>query len=172
MASSWTCHRATSRRPDRRGLRPWVEGLEARQLLAVSIAEFPTEIIGGLPTSITTGSDGNLWFTLPGVNAIGSINPANHAVQMFAPATFNIQPQSITNGPDGNLWFTDGTAIGEFNPTTHAFTETPIPSGSQSLVITSGSDGNLWFTEFPSAGATNLGEINPTTHAISESVAP
>ncbi len=147
-------------------------GPRARQLLAVSIAEFPTEIIGGQPTAITTGSDGNLWFTLPGVNAIGSINPANHAVQMFTPGTFNVQPQSITNGPDGNLWFTEGKAIGEFNPTTHAFTETPIPSGSQALVITSGSDGNLWFTEFPSAGANNLGEINPTTHAISEFVAP
>ncbi len=46
----------------RRRARPGVEPLESRRLLA-SIAVFPTPSENSVPTSIVTGSDGNLWFT-------------------------------------------------------------------------------------------------------------
>ncbi len=159
------------RRPRSTKRRPALEGLESRQLLALSIAEFPTQLVGGLPTSITPGPDGDLWFTLPQVNAIGSFNPTTHAFQTFLNPTPGALPESIAAGPDGNLWFTTGrNSIGTFNPTTDAFTETTVPSGNDSRSITLGPDGNLWFTEFSELGSSLLvGEINPETRAVAES---
>ena len=172
MALREILRRATKgRRAARRARRPGLEGLESRQLLAVSIAEFPTQLVGAHPTSITAVADGNLWFTLPQDNEIGSINPTTHALQFFSGGG----GQSITAGSDGNLWFTSGTSIGTFNLTTHTFAQFSIPSGGQAVSITSGSDGNLWFTEFQADKpypTDTLGQINPTTHAIAEFSAP
>jgi streptogramin lyase len=173
--------RASTRRNAGRRLirlsRPSVEGLESRQLLAVAISEFPTEIVGGQPTSIVTGSDGNLWFTLPGANALGEINPTTHAFQFFPNTVPHSSPATLTSGPDGNLWFTTGSNIGTFNLATHSFSDTPIPSFGLSQDITTGPDGNLWFTElpefvFPSPQKLTIGSINPTTHVITEFTTP
>jgi streptogramin lyase len=72
-----------------------------------------------LPQGITTGPDGNPWFT---ESAVAS------SVPPFLPA----QP--------GNL--------GQINPTTHTITELPIPSlGSAPSAMTAGPEGNVWFTE-------------------------
>jgi streptogramin lyase len=169
--------RASTRRNAGRRLirlsRPAVEGLESRRLLAVAISEFPTEVVGGQPNSIVTGSDGNLWFTLPGADALGEINPTTHAFQFFPVTVPSIFPQTLTSGPDGNLWFTSGASIGTFNLTTHSFSATPIPSSGSPQDITTGPDGNLWFTEDPTFLLTpdqsfTIGEINPTTHVITE----
>lgn len=150
--------------------RPSVEGLESRQLLALSIAEFPTQLIGGQPTSIVTGSDGNLWFTLPSYSELGSINPSTHAIQTFFIRDLLVSNESLTSGSDGNLWFLTAASVESFNPTTHAITETALPIGpSFAGAITDGPGGNLWFT-LVGSGTTNggVGEINPTTHVITE----
>jgi hypothetical protein len=116
---------ATTRRPQytargrelnatRRRQRPGVEALEARWLLT-HINEFP--VPSGLsPSSITSGPDGNLWFTekpsgpsgLPpgSPGQVGMINPATRAIAEF-PDPSSGGPPSITAGADGNLWFTD-----------------------------------------------------------------
>jgi streptogramin lyase len=154
------------------------EGLEERCLLSVisAITEFPLPSGSGLPASrpqaITTGPDGNIWFTDPGANAIGMINPTTHAISLFTVLTANAGLQSIAAGPDGNLWFTEGGAdkIGEISPTTHAISEFTLPTANAGpRAITAGPDGNLWFTE---GRAFQIGEINPTTHAISEFAEP
>src|SRR5262245_38182118 len=70
-----------------------------------TLTEFPLSA-NSRPTSITTGPDGNLWFTEGIGNQIGRITSAG-AVTEFAIPTAGSQPLSITAGPDGNVWFTE-----------------------------------------------------------------
>jgi virginiamycin B lyase len=195
--------RSRDRAATRRRQRPGVEAHEARWLLT-QINEFPVPsgLSPGLsPSSITSGPDGNLWFTAtasftisgsfvpPG--QIGMIDPTTHAIAEFSVAS-GLLPFSITSGPDGNLWFTESASfgvhgsvispgkIGMINPTTHAIAEFPTPTTNGGLGgITSGPDGNLWFTESASASGlgsaaspARIGMINPTTHAIAEFPTP
>lgn len=152
-----------------------LEGLEDRCLLSgiSSITEFPLPS-GSFsstmwsPEGITTGPDGNIWFTEAGADAIGMINPATDAISSFKLPTAGAGPYGITTGPDGNIWFaeTGAGAIGMINPTTDAISSYSVLAGSRGVDnITAGSNGNLWFT----LGASHqIGEINPTTHAVSE----
>lgn len=127
------------------------------------VTEFSTGMpAGGAPQAITAGPDGGLWFTLPGVNAIGRITPTGQVSTFTAGIQAGAQPWGIVAGPDGNLWFTEkgGNAIGRITPTGQV-TEFRIPTdGSQPWGITVGSDGNLWFTESQSS-ANNIGRITP-----------
>jgi streptogramin lyase len=166
--------------------RPAVEWLEDYLLLTgVIISDFPVPIPPGtaFPPSlsgpnITSGPDGNLWFT-EGSGSIGMINPTTHnitAISPTLPANTNfVQFNDMTSGTDGNLWFTDlaNNAVGMIkmiNPTTYALTEYGIPTAACFPVgITTGPDGNLWFTEF---GANQIGTINPRTDAITEFPVP
>jgi streptogramin lyase len=119
-------------------------------------------------TTITAGSDGNLWFTVSG-SAIGRITTRGKITLFAVPGS---TPQGITSGPDGNLWFTDnaGTVakIGRIT-TAGSVTEFTVPTAnSRSQFITAGPDGNLWFTEdvFSSSGNTakidgKIGQITP-----------
>ena len=132
-----------------------------------------------MPTAITTGSDGNLWFVEEDGNAIGRINPKTHAIDTFSsglPA--NASPLGITSGPNGDLWFTESgpaaNAIGMFNPndtgqpiqnygTSDGMSANASPTG-----ITS-ADGDIWFTE---PLTDKIGELNPTTGHITQFPAP
>jgi hypothetical protein len=75
-----------------------------------AIADFPVPTVGGSPyqglDGITSGPDGNLWFTEPDSGKIGVINPTTHAISEFPVPTDTAGPGGITSGPDGNLWFT------------------------------------------------------------------
>src|SRR5437762_1114357 len=91
------------------------------------VSEFPSLGIqasgsGSRPTEITSGPDGNLWFTEYSIGKIGMISPTTHAISEF-PATASNAVWGITAGPDGNLWFTEYTyagKIGMLNPATPA----------------------------------------------------
>jgi streptogramin lyase len=105
---------------------------------------------------ITSGPDGNMWFTesqcVTGPCFVGSISTSG-TINVYQTPTSNSQPSGITAGVDGNLWFTEAgsSAIARISTggTTNEFS---IPTGGSDPVdITMGSDGNLWFTE----GATN-----------------
>src|SRR5262249_33885451 len=129
----------------------------------------PSNLLG-----ITTGPDGNLWFTEQNANNIGEINPTTHAISLFTVPTAGSWPWGIAAGSDGNLWFTETLAnkTGESNPTTHAFNANARPTasnGGNPIVyprgITAGPDGNLWFA-WDGIGAGAIGEINPITDAI------
>jgi virginiamycin B lyase len=69
------------------------------------------------PHSITTGPDGNLWFTEPQANKIGRVTPAGDFTEYVVP-TADSYPRAIALGPDGNLWFTESRAkkIGRIAP--------------------------------------------------------
>ncbi len=71
------------------------------------INEFPIPTADSGPQGITTGPDGNLWFTEFDGNKIGMINPATHAVNEFPTPTASSGPEGITTGADGNLWFAE-----------------------------------------------------------------
>jgi streptogramin lyase len=102
---------------------------------------------------ITSGPDGNLWFTEShspeDASFVGNITTGG-TVATF-PIGFEHNPEGITAAPDGNLWFTepDSNTIGNIVPTsTSTVNHYNIPTASSGAVtITLGSDGNLWFTE-------------------------
>jgi virginiamycin B lyase len=138
----------------------------------VTINEFPIPTTHTFPLGITTGPDGNLWFTEAVGNAIGMLNPSTHTVEEFPIPTANSSPSGITTGPDGNLWFAESRSskIGLINPTTHTIAEFSLPTANSGVqAITSGLDGTLWFTE---DYVNQIGRISPSTHIITEFAIP
>jgi streptogramin lyase len=102
---------------------------------------------GNLPTAVTPGPDGNVWFAQRG--GVGSITPVGKVTLYKVDGIIS----SITPGPDGNLWFTENFRgkIGRVTPSGQItlFDVPTRPGGGSSnpLTITAGPDGNLWFTE-------------------------
>lgn len=116
--------------------------------------------VGGIPTDITAGADGNLWFTDSIANQIVKMTPAGELTRYPIP-TFFSGPASITAGPDGNLWFgeVNGNKIGRITPD-GVITEFPAPTPVAGLYggLTTASDGNIWFVE---GNVQKLGRITP-----------
>src|SRR5438552_483215 len=83
----------------------------------LQFASFPVPSHANTLDGITTGPDGNLWFTEADTNLIGRITPAG-VIREFGGLTASSSPSGITAGPDGNLWFTesDGNRIGRITP--------------------------------------------------------
>jgi streptogramin lyase len=127
---------------------------------------------GSYPWSITSGPDGNLWFTERAGNRIGRISPAGTLFESSSLLTASSAPYDITTGPDGNLWFAEYSAgkIGRITPAGNLLPElTPPTSSSGPVGIVTGPDGNIWFTEY------NVGQIaryNPTTTMFTETAVP
>jgi streptogramin lyase len=135
----------------------------------VTITEIPLAA-ASRPSAIVAGADGNLWFTEPGANRIGRINPATGVVTEFsAGLTQNAAPSGIALARDGSIWFTEQNAdrIGRITPATGAIQEfaAGITPGSGPAAITLGPDDKLWFTEGDGA---RIGRIDPATGAITE----
>jgi len=125
------------------------------------VTEFSAGIsAGALPSTITAGPDGNLWFT-ENADRIGRITPLGVVTEFSAGITAGSRPNGITVGPDGNLWFAeqDGNRIGRITPL-GVVTEfsAGISAGAEPFGITAGPDGNLWFAEF---GGDRIGRITP-----------
>ncbi|WP_412030496.1 IPT/TIG domain-containing protein [Deinococcus yunweiensis] len=98
-------------------------------------------------TGLTSGPDGNIWFTEERSNKIGRITPGGTLTEFpidFLPGGL----MDITTGSDGNLWFTSTYgAIGRITPG-GAYTVFLVPGGfGTPRGITSGPDGNLWYTD-------------------------
>jgi streptogramin lyase len=125
------------------------------------ITEFPLAAMSD-PTGITTGADGNVWFTQPLANKIARITPAG-VVTEFPLPTPGVMPTAIVNGADESLWFTEAAVgvIGRIT-TTGAIREFAIPSGAIAQGIIAGPDGNVWFLE-----ATRVGRIT-TSGTVTE----
>src|SRR5205807_1157119 len=79
-----------------RQYRRWLrfEPLEDRRLLAVTISEFPGNALSSGVNGITTGADGNLWFTEQtqtvnnvSTSRIGMITPAGVATEYEIPTS-------------------------------------------------------------------------------------
>ena len=130
-----------------------------------TISLFPLPSTNEIPGAITTGPDGNLWFTdtsgtSTNNSSIGRITPSG-GITEFALGS-NHRLDGITTGPDGNLWFIDdiASAIGRIT-TAGVVTEFSVPSigtGGIQNQITTGHDGNVWFTDLMVG---NIGRITP-----------
>ena len=90
------------------------------------------------PAEITSGPDGNLWFTSD-AQALGRITPTGDITEFISQnaSSFGggIDTTGITTGPDGNIWFGDNAfnkvgylALGGTTPTPVPTTPTPTPS--------------------------------------------
>ena len=140
-----------------------IELLEQRQLLsAVTAFPIPGQSADGFSWNgsahITTGPDGNLWFTDSGNNQIDRVTPQGQITQFTLPGTDDPSPDGIVSGPDGNLWFTESGVdrIGRITPG-GTITEFETPTAdSNPTGIAVGSDGNLWFVE---SGTNDIGKI-------------
>src|SRR5215813_2616805 len=86
-----------------------------RITLSGSVTTFSVGTTSGLPSSISAGPDGNLWFTEPDANQIGRITPTGQ-ITLFTVPTPGSQPTGIVAGPNGNIWFTEAASrhIGEY----------------------------------------------------------
>src|SRR4249919_3524629 len=73
---------------------------------AQTITEYPIPSPSNHPGSITSGPDGNLWFTEGPAGAVGRITPDGVITEFPVPSP-DVVPGSIVAGPDGNLWFTE-----------------------------------------------------------------
>lgn len=58
-------------------------------------------------TGIIAGPDGRIWFTSPGTDRVGRVDPATGAIETFIDPTGEVRgPANIYPGADGRLWFT------------------------------------------------------------------
>jgi virginiamycin B lyase len=120
--------------------------------------------------TITTGSDGNLWFLESATDAVARITPDGAVSEFPVPgAGAFVSLFHITAGPDGALWFTG------FNPPGHLYRATTdgtvtevaqggvtpgFPAGNIEDIVT-GPDGNLWATRPFQNPADELVRITP-----------
>jgi streptogramin lyase len=110
---------------------------------------------GSDPLGITTGPDGNVWYTASETK-IGKITTAGVKTEYATPMG---APVDIAAGPDGNLWFsTSANGIGK-STTAGAMTKYTVAEASGLSAITAGPDGNLWFV------ATTTNQIGKITTA-------
>src|SRR5262249_2537665 len=76
------------------------------------------EINPPVGSALTAGPDGNIWYTIDYLDAIGELNTSTLRVTGFTLPTAGAYPGAITTGPDGNLWFAEAGAnqIGRIDP--------------------------------------------------------
>jgi YD repeat-containing protein len=119
------------------------------------------------PFGITSGPDGNLWFTNPSTSKLGKITPSGATTEYTLP--WGSFPTGIASGPDGNVWFIDNISdkVGKIT-TSGVITEYALPAGSKPSGIVAGPDGNLWFSEL---GSGAVGKIT-TSGVITEYALP
>jgi streptogramin lyase len=87
--------------------------LIARITPAGTLITFATPTANAQPYGIATGSDGNLYFTEPGVNRvvnkIGRVTPTGTFTEFAIPTALS-GPTLIAAGPDSTIWFTEGSS--------------------------------------------------------------
>jgi virginiamycin B lyase len=131
---------------------------------AGTITDFPVICTGGQTVHITSGPDGNLWYTCSYDGIVGRMSLSGSVTPFplpSGPSGARSHPNGIAAGPDGHLWITeqsdnqilqiatDGTVSNQF----------PIPTAnSQPTDIVLGTDGNLYFIE---PYARKIGRITP-----------
>jgi streptogramin lyase len=142
-----------------------------------SAAQPVTATVTQNPQAITTGPDGNLWFTIQQSRTIGRMTPGGTFTEFTPPATLP-GLAGIATGSDGNLYV---TAEGDATPNpshpnrplmtgngllvrvTPAGVITPIPAPAPKFApnaIVRGPDGNLWFTD---VGGNAIWRFDPLT---------
>ncbi len=163
-----------------------VEGLESRQLLALTYGFVPLGSAGIIPgtitpSAITTGADGNVWFTIDRTtgpsSGIGELDTRTWATTYDPTPSQDVDISSII--PVGNLLFFSEynpskftSAIGVIDSTSHVITEIPVNYPYAAVFgITLGKDGNLYFTDVAN-DAIGKFAINDPSHSVTETKLP
>lgn len=128
----------------------------------------PTELLVANPCSITSGPDGNIWFTECYGNRIGRLSPNGTLTEFDLPIP-DSRPGEITPGPDGAMWFAESGSgrIGRIS-TNGDLVEFVVPGGCPSSVV-AGPDGNIWFAE-GSCGRGKVGRLELATVVVPAAV--
>jgi streptogramin lyase len=135
-------------------------------------------------SGLTTGPDGDLWFTNAGCMGTGQCTIARLAasgtlVVFRRGLNSGSVPLAIATGPDGDLWFTDEgsmPAIGRVTPAGRITEYSHGLDGGEPFEITAGPGGDVWFTEQgrrPAIGRiTPAGRITDYTHGLQDGSVP
>ena len=120
--------------------------------------------------AITSGPDGNLWFTEYASARVGRFNATTKAAVEFGPLT--APARGIAAGPDGNVWFVENvgsTAIPVVGRITPAGVITEysqgLSAGTTLGSIVAGADGSVWFGIYGGSGS-GIAKIDPASGAI------
>jgi streptogramin lyase len=125
-----------------------------------SVTEFGTGLTPNVGLwGITSGPDGNLWFTEETNNGVARITPGG-VITEFTAGFPTGSPRGIVTGPDGNLWVAMAGGDGAIAQVTKAgvVTEFPVPTPGDPTDITVGPDKNLWYVD---SAAHLIGRITP-----------
>ena len=144
-----------------------------RVTLTGSVAEFLLPVSSHYVYRITSGPDGNLWFTQHDSNtgayrAVGRMTPSGVLTE-FDPFAAGSVPYGITAGVDGALWLTENGA----NKVARMKTDGTVTEfalqrpNSHPSEIVSGADGNLWITERGNNGTAFLARVT-TSGVVTE----
>src|ERR1700730_1521468 len=123
-------------------------------------AIYPVAQLADSLARLTTGPDGNIWFTEDLASTIGRLKPSTGKVDLFPTPTSSAYPASVVSAADGNLWFTerDVNQLGRIT-TSGVITEFQTPTVvTKPWYMISGPDGSLWCAEFFNSG---LGRVDP-----------
>jgi virginiamycin B lyase len=130
------------------------------------ITEYPLPNMGA-PRYLIRAADNGLWFTAPGVNAIGRFDTTSLDYTFYSIPTPNSDPYQLVS--DGaNIWFTQRAAnkIGKLVIATGDITEYVVPTGNSFPTgITVAPNGIVWFVE---RAGNKLGKLDPTTESFTE----
>ena len=117
------------------------------------MSEYSVPNANEFPGNLTSGPDGNIWYTGSHTDTIGRITPSGvvtvFLLEMGAPVTIPaLEPLGIVTGPDGELWFTTGIDRSFGATTTNGQSSLfAVTTSSSPVNVTVGPDGNFWFTE-------------------------
>ena len=125
-------------------------------------------LIGTSPTTgntqfVTTGSDGNIWFS-EDVNLVGKLTPAGVLTEYSVASLSN----EIAAGPDGAIWFADANKLNRMSLAGVVTNSFPLPlTGVLAEDMVTGPDGALWYTDY-----TNGKIVRMTTNGVGTIYAP
>ncbi|MBV8435556.1 MAG: hypothetical protein JO029_14855 [Candidatus Eremiobacteraeota bacterium] len=117
------------------------------------------------PNFITSGPDGNIWYTIYNPANVAKMTTSGTLVQEYPVSTIT-GLASIISGPNNELWFV-GIGVGFGTPGIGSVTTSgtvavyPLPSSNPTPIpagIATGPDGNLWFVE---CNAKNIVQMKP-----------
>jgi virginiamycin B lyase len=136
------------------------------------VVEYPLPVANAQPLHIITEAPGRLWFTLPGINALGSLvvtTTVDYEFNFYTVPTTNSAPHDLVlDASNGAIWFTQlaGNRIGRFDLATHQFDQFAIPTANSAPTgIDLDSNGMVWVALRDS---NKVARLNPATGIIDE----
>lgn len=137
------------------------------------VTEYPLPNAGA-PRYLVQDTNGHLWFTAPGTNAIGRLvytSTVDYAYTFYNIPTPNSEPYDLA-ATNTTIWFTElaGNKIGKLTIATGVIEEFTIPTAvSAPTGITVLPDGTVWFVQ---RTGNKLGTFNPVTQSFTEYAYP